>query len=71
MTIRATDYAPAVELEFEDVIEALLVADRVVAPDDPHGYRDSVAAAFAAFGIVPPAGADRRPRPSSRCSTRG
>ena len=55
MTIRATDYAPAVELEFEDVIEALLVADRVVAPDDPHGYRDSVAAAFAAFGIVPPA----------------
>ena len=55
MTIRATDYAPAVELEFEDVVEALLVADRIVAPDDPHGYRDSVAAAFAAFGIVPPA----------------
>ena len=54
MTIRATDYAPAVELEFEDFIDALLVADRVVAPDDPHGYRDSVAAAFAAFGIVPP-----------------
>jgi len=55
MTIRATDYAPAVELEFEDVVDALLVADRVVAPDDPHGYRESAAAAFAAFGIVPPA----------------
>ena len=53
MTIRATDYAPAVELEFEDVVDALLVADEVVAPDDPHRYRDSVAAAFAAFGIVP------------------
>lgn len=54
MTIRSTDYAPAVELEFEDVVDALLVADEVVAPDDPHRYRDSVASAFAAFGIVPP-----------------
>ena len=54
MAIRAIDYAPAVELEFEDFIDALLVSDQVVAPDDVHGYRESVAAAFAAFGIVPP-----------------
>jgi hypothetical protein len=55
MAIRAIDYAPAVELEFEDFIDALLVSDQVVAPDDLHGYRDSIAQAFAAFGIVPPA----------------
>lgn len=55
MVIRAIDYAPAVEFEFEDFIDAVLVADRVVAPDDRHGYRESVERAFAAFGIVPPA----------------
>jgi hypothetical protein len=54
MAIRAIDYAPAVELEFEDYIDGLLVADQVVAPDDQHGYRESVANAFAAFGILPP-----------------
>lgn len=54
MAIRAIDYAPAVELEFEDFIDAILVSDQVVAPDDRHGYRESVAKAFAAFGIVPP-----------------
>jgi len=56
MAIRAIDYAPSVELEFEDFLDALLVADEVVAPDDEHDYRASVRAAFAAFGIEQPAG---------------
>lgn len=53
MAIRAIDYAPAVELEFADFLEALLVADEVVAPDDEHGYRRSVGETFASFGIEP------------------
>jgi hypothetical protein len=56
MAIRAIDYAPAVELEFEDFLDALLVADEVVAPDDVHGYRKAVRDAFAAFGIEQPEG---------------
>lgn len=55
MFIRALDYAPSVELEFDDVLDAMLVADAVVAPDDAHGYRDAVREAFGAYGIVQPA----------------
>jgi hypothetical protein len=54
MAIRAIDYAPAVELEFEDFLDAMLVADEVVAPDDEHGYRQSVRTAFAEFDIKQP-----------------
>ncbi|MEJ7569182.1 MAG: hypothetical protein WKF41_13060 [Gaiellaceae bacterium] len=54
MAIRAIDYAPAVELEFEDFLDAMLVADEVVAPDDQHRYRDSVRTAFAEFEIEQP-----------------
>lgn len=54
MAIRAIDYAPAVELEFEDFLDALLVADQVVAPDDEHGYRGAVRAAFASYDIAQP-----------------
>lgn len=56
MTIRSLDYAPAVELEFEDVLEAILVADETVAPDDEHGYRPALEEAFGRFGIVRPLG---------------
>ena len=42
---------PPVELEFEDVVDAVLKADEVVAPDDEHDYRAALGAAFAAFGI--------------------
>lgn len=52
MTIRAIDYSPAIELEFEDYLAAILWADTVVAPGDEHGYRTSVTNAFARFGIV-------------------
>jgi hypothetical protein len=56
MFIRSLDYAPAVELEFGDVLDAMLVADAVVAPDDKHDYRGAVREAFARYGIVQPTG---------------
>ena len=56
MAIRAIDYCPPVEFEFADFIDAVLVSDAVVAPDDEQGYRDALRGAFAAYGIEPPAG---------------
>ncbi len=56
MAIRAIDYSPPVEFEFADFIDALLLSDAVVAPDDARDYRGSLRAAFASYGIVPPAG---------------
>lgn len=55
MLLRGIDYMPPVELEFDDVLEAVLVADAVVAPDDEHGYRAALARNFRAFGIERPA----------------
>jgi hypothetical protein len=56
MILRGIDYMPPVDLEFEDVLEAVLTADEVVAPDDEkHGYRKAVADRFAAWGIKRPA----------------
>lgn len=54
MLLRGIDYMPPVELEFEDVLDAVLTADEVVAPDDEHGYRGALEDNFAAFGIVRP-----------------
>jgi hypothetical protein len=54
MCIRAIDYTPPVELEFEDFVDAVLLADEVVAPDDDHGYRRSLTEAFAGFDIHTP-----------------
>ena len=57
MMVRGIDYMPPVELEFEDVLDAVLKADEVVAPDDDkHGYRPSLERSFAAFDIRRPAG---------------
>lgn len=56
MAIRSLDYAPAVEIEFEDVLDAILVADEIVAPDDRRGYRDAVRGAFRRYGIHQPPG---------------
>jgi len=55
MAIRALDYTPPVEFEFEDFLEAILVGDAEVVPDDQHGYRASLGDAFHAFGIDRPA----------------
>jgi len=54
MAIRAVDYCPPLEFEFADFIDALLLADAEVDPDDALGYRAAVRAAFRAFGIEPP-----------------
>lgn len=51
MVVRGIDYMPPVELEFEDVLDSILQADEVVAPDDRHGYRLALRDAFAELGI--------------------
>jgi len=51
MVIRAIDYCPPLEFEFEDFVEALLVSDAEAAPTDAHGYRPTLTDAFKAFGI--------------------
>ena len=44
MLLRALDYLPPVDLEFADVIDAVLTADQRLAPDDDHDYRDGAGA---------------------------
>jgi hypothetical protein len=56
MVIRAIDYCPPLEFAFEDFLDAIIVSDQEVAPDDEHGYRDALRAGFGAFGISQPAG---------------
>jgi hypothetical protein len=60
MVVRGIDYMPPVELEFEDVVDSILKADEIVAPDDSkHDYRGALTEAFGAFGI-------HRPQPLER-----
>jgi hypothetical protein len=54
MALRALDYLPPVDLEFADVIDAVVTADQRLAPDDDRHYRDALTRTFAAFGITPP-----------------
>lgn len=54
MAIRAIDYLPPIEFEFADFLEAILVSDAELVPDDDHGYRKSVEAAFNMFRINRP-----------------
>lgn len=56
MAIRAIDYSPPLEFAFEDFLDAILVADQELAPDDEHHYRDALRAGFGAFGIKQPEG---------------
>lgn len=56
MVIRAIDYCPPVEFEFEDFLAALVTADEEVAPDDDHHYRPALKERFEAFGIEPAIG---------------
>ena len=51
MVIRGIDYMAAAELEFEDVLGSVIVADEVLAPDDEHHYRDALRASFGAYDI--------------------
>jgi Thermolysin metallopeptidase, catalytic domain len=53
MAIRAIDYCPPIEFEFADFLDAMLLSDEEVAPDDEHGYRPALVRSFGAFGIHP------------------
>jgi hypothetical protein len=54
MVIRALDYTPPAEMEFGDFLDAILVSDREVAPDDALEYRKKLTDSFKKFGIEPP-----------------
>ena len=54
MVLRAIDYLPPVELEFADVIDSIVTADRRLSPDDEFDYRGTLLRVFAGFGIAPP-----------------
>jgi hypothetical protein len=51
MIIRALDYLPPVEFEFEDFLIAVLISDRDLFVEDAHDYRASIVRSFQAFGI--------------------
>jgi hypothetical protein len=54
MVLRSIDYLPPIELEFADVVDSILTADRRLNPDDDFDYRGALLAAFESFGIKPP-----------------
>lgn len=51
MAIRAIDYCPSVEFEFDDFLAALLTSDAEVSPDDEFDYRGALKDAFGSFGV--------------------
>lgn len=53
MMIRAIDYCPPVEFEFADFLDAALIADQEVVPEDRYRYREALMRGFDAFGIRP------------------
>ena len=53
--IRATDYCPPMDLTFGEFLRALVTADYVTVPEDPHGYREALVLAFRRYGITVPA----------------
>jgi hypothetical protein len=52
--IRAIDYCPPMDLTFGEFLRALVTADAVTVPEDPHGYRESLVLAFRRYGISVP-----------------
>jgi hypothetical protein len=51
MLIRGLDYLPPVEFDFGDLLNAVLLADNELVPDDDLGYRQLLMAGFARAGI--------------------
>ena len=54
MSIRAIDYCPPLEFEFADFLDAVIISDQQMAPDDEHDYRSALVDAFARYGIARP-----------------
>jgi hypothetical protein len=54
MVIRAIDYCPPLEFEYEDFLDAILWSDAQVAPDDEHNYRKAVESGFGRYDIKRP-----------------
>ncbi len=54
MAVRAIDYCPPLEFEFADFLDAALVSDAELAPDDEHRYRAALTRVFRQFGIGRP-----------------
>jgi hypothetical protein len=54
MLLRSIDYLPPVELEFADVVDCIITADKRLSPDDEFDYRGTLLTAFEDFGITPP-----------------
>jgi hypothetical protein len=52
MTIRALDYLPPIEFEYEDFLEAMLVSDGDAFPADARGYRRMIENSFTSFGVM-------------------
>ena len=55
MLIRGLDYLPPVEFDFSDLLNAVLLADKEVVPDDDLGYRRLLVDGFGRAGIRRPA----------------
>lgn len=51
--IRAVDYCPPVDVTFGDYLRAIITADAVLVPNDPHGYREAIVDAFRRRMIYP------------------
>lgn len=54
MLIRGLDYLPPVEFDYGDLLNAVVLADTEVVPDDDLGYRDLLIHRFQAAGIKLP-----------------
>lgn len=52
--IRAVDYCPPVDITFGEFLRAMITADAVTVPEDPHGYREALVLAFRRYGITVP-----------------
>ena len=52
--IRAIDYCPPMDITFGEFLRALVTADYVTVPEDPHGYREALVLAFRRYGITVP-----------------